>query len=745
MPCAHYRSFKSYKGEGFRRAGFLFEMTSKSRRAAMARQAREGSDPITHVYATAGGFEPSLTVTAFKDDSGITGSAGIVDVLKPTLSISADGDATADEYGQQPAILEITRTGTDLLTPLGFDLQTFGGTLGDDQLVGGDIEGDGAYALAEGDGKLDDAGQEITFPIGQAVETLYVYPLEDHTPRWTETVDITLAGASGGQDYTLASASPGSPPNTAAGVYVVNDDLYAWLDNGSDNDIFEGGLPADGGTLVPLVLDLPEEVRNGDEITLTDNAPTEADVYTTSDPGDTDTPILGDVSGTTVSEVTWTQGTDDTAPSGETTLWVEGISGSASINDISFEIYDSDAGCGSDGTASDPTLPQYDGDGVTPTYATTTVLDPSNGDADVSLAIMSLNDANPTEPAGNVDGLSREWLVGQIADLKVNVVGPFGTIEPIKVTWEIDGGFTPPSNVLLGYADSDSAAATIGLQGLSGPGEAGSELKFFWVTPSSDGSQYASHVVSVQVQAQAFFWRPQQQLAAETTFGVTEPVVNFSVTRSGATQGPGWFSNADGTFFGTVLGNAEGAGVGFSAQVQIPTDFDQDLPGQWKFVQMITMNATATLKLPTGESPQVHWSQNGISTLDTHDPYDVISGALVGEANAVFSTALGPAEMTDTPGNGFLLPDGGYVAQESYSANWSTYVMFQAPSAGADASMWVPVHVEAWNWSYSAAGLVAGFFKLFVIRNATGPAPTAGTVSNEPVWSLNTAAGVWTT
>jgi len=65
-------------------------------------------------------------------------------------------------------------------------------------------------------------------------------------------VDLTLSSS---DNYAV------DDDNSAAGCYVVNDDLYAWLDNGSDNDIFEGGTPADGGTIVPLVVDLPAETR----------------------------------------------------------------------------------------------------------------------------------------------------------------------------------------------------------------------------------------------------------------------------------------------------------------------------------------------------------------------------------------------------------------------------------------------------------------------------------------------------
>jgi len=664
--------------------------------------------------------------SAFKDNWGIEGRAGIAVVLTPTLSISADGDATADEYGQQPAILEITRTGTDLLTPLGFDLETFGGTLGDDQLVGGDIEGDGAYALAEADGKLDDAGQEITFPIGQAVETLYVYPLEDHTPRWTETVDITLAGASGDEDYTLASASPGSPPNTAAGVYVVNDDAYAWLDNGSDNDIFEGGLPADGGTLVPLVLDLPEEVRNGAQITLTDNAPTEADVYTMSDPGEDDTPILGNVDGTTVSAVTWTIGVSDDAPSGLTTLYVKGISGSESFNDINFSVGDTDAG------ATPLTLPQYSPPSPpsppppTPPAPATSVTAPTASATVITLTIDS--DNNPNSPPGtlqpDISGKTVNWLIGQMVDLQVHILGPTSLVHAATFNWDYPTGnvlrtyqihSTPPLRVPL--SNDDGGAWAPWHSGLTQP-----VLDFIWVSTSAAPPSYDADTITVHAANVPGF----PSLSASTTFDVYTPSSTVTVDQGKA----GVWVDSTGWNNGLGPSGAVPGGIYWTASVATPSaaGFVSGV-GEFNFVQLVKQNRQYT----TSGGTTIHSNFPGVWVLDNQEPYRAPNWDWFNAPGAsAWLSDGGPHTTGDGPADG-ALPLNGAWSRDVVQDSFETFLMY-LPPGGSVSSNWVPLQMEPWGFATSASFTnnhwvpTLGFFSY---QNIPGFAPQ----SSEPFWS----------
>ena len=663
--------------------------------------------PYTHVYATDGGFEPSLIASAFGDDLGITGTAGIVDVLKPTLSISADGDATALESGQQPAILEITRTGTDFLTPLKFEI-TSGGSLAD-QLDPHDVEGGRAFALVESDGELQEAGQEMTIPVGQATEMLYVYPLEDHTPRWTSTVDVTLSEATAGEDYTLASASPGSPPNSAAGVYVVNDDAYAWLGNGSDNDIFEGGSTADGGTLIPLVLDLPEEVRNGAEITLVDNAPTEADVYTSPDPGDSATPILGDVSGTTVSEITWTQGVSEDAPSGITTLWVEGISGSASINDISFVIYDSDAGCGADGTASDPTLPQYDGDGVTPTYATTSLSGDTNGATEMDVEIDLAENPNGG-PSGNISGDSSEvvnWLVGQMVTVDAVVHAPSSMLNGVQYQWT-----TPPGNVLERWVTDSTSATPVPISDDDGGafnaalGEPGihtglkqETLQFFWVSTSTGSSLFPDlDNVTLRVTIPG-----EEAFDASASFNVFAPLVSSQSISIGT---PGFLVTKNmGLFTGTTDVAGQDVGMALQAKVSMPHSFSgqgvfnilqldqltqtygdmEDAPGGGK-----TLVTYKTRYPATQSGLDYRWplNQSGGTDLSPINPFNSASGWNTSSVELHY--------YADSPG---MSPES--KGWTSYSSNeaFTDYIMFLPPGSQ---SQWVPLEYASWGYHLAA-------------------------------------------
>jgi hypothetical protein len=87
--------------------------------------------------------------------------------------------------------------------------------------------------------------------------------------------------------------------------------------------------------------------------------------------------------------------------------------------------------------------------------------------------------------------------------------------------------------------------------------------------------------------------------------------------------------------------------------------------------------------------------------------------------------------------------EGGYVADGTYSTLYSTYLMFLSPSVGADASFWVPVHVEQWHWSFTITGTANGNTHTFVVQNASGPSPAAGTVLQEPTWTQNSADGNW--
>jgi hypothetical protein len=142
----------------------------------------------------------------------------------------------------------------------------------------------------------------VTIPAGLTSRAIQITPLENGTPRWTQTVDMTLSDSS---DY-----NPGS--TTTGVVYIVNDDLSLYLGNGSNNIILDGSSDRTQDP-VALTLNFPTEERDGATVTLVDNAPTEADVWLAS-PSEGDSPVLGKVNGTYVSSYTWTEGSGSMPP-----------------------------------------------------------------------------------------------------------------------------------------------------------------------------------------------------------------------------------------------------------------------------------------------------------------------------------------------------------------------------------------------------------------------------------------------
>jgi hypothetical protein len=583
----------------------------------------------------------------------------------------------------------------------------------------------------DSDGRILDGS--VTIPAGANEADVIVYPLEDHTPRWTETVDITLTG--GSSDYAI------DDDNSAAGCYVVNDDLYAWLDNGSDNEILDGS--SNGETsLVPLVLDLPSEERDGAEIVLTDNAASEADVYTTADPGPGDQPILGDVDGTYISSVTWTVGVSGAAPLGETTFHVGGTNGSASLNDISFEVNDDDSRCGPDGTDTDPVAPQDEEEGDV--YATTTVSGSGNGATGISVEIFSLNDPNPDEPAGDVAGVQRDWLVGQMVDLEVSVLGPYAIESVGDVQWSIDGSTSPDTNVLYDYSDNNQTATQTPLYAIApnadGTGMREPEVKFFWVTSGS--SEDAVHTVSVQVKTFGL-WNDGPLSTVSTEFDVFEPTASLEVTGQSSTSAP-FINAADRKWtigLGTVGmpgGPAASGGIEETGSVQLPDDFTSDDPGQWKFVQLVTPQETETIARDI-QSRNFHNSLNGQTILDG-DPVGIFVGYNGPATIATGSTAV---TMTDSPTFLLQISANVYMSQVNTDDTFEDYLMFQPPS-GADKSAWVPVEYQDWYWSIDVSGTGVG---AYITNSARGPDPgdpfAVGSIGAEPLWTKSVKDIKW--
>jgi hypothetical protein len=279
-------------------------------------------------------YHPQVTVTNV--DGTFTGTGTVVVLDDPSTINLVPGTGVAYEAGESPDTLSVTRDGgdeTDSLVvsySLSSDLPTT------------------AYIVTDGDGQILDG--TVTIPEGDTEADIVVYPLEDDTPRWTESIDVSLEADTA--HYATGTA-------TEAIIDVVNDDLTAYVDNGSDNIIMygssDGSNDGQGALSHYLILSYPDEERDGAEVTLSVSNPDEVDVWTSSnpDPANGDEPILGtyvdptDGSTTTLSEVTWTYGTEDAPPAesgGKVTLWLGASDGDGNFADCGFTLSDDDSG-----------------------------------------------------------------------------------------------------------------------------------------------------------------------------------------------------------------------------------------------------------------------------------------------------------------------------------------------------------------------------------------------------------------
>jgi hypothetical protein len=208
---------------------------------------------------------------------------------------------------------------------------------------------------------------------------------------------------------------------------------------------------------------------SGTQVTLTTSAANEVDVWNSANPGTGDTPLLGG-SGQTSSS-TWTVGTD-TIPS---TLYVGATAGSGTVGDITFTL------------AIDP---PSGGTGPSATTQPATAVrveivaenDPNN------TGILNQDISNPANPI--------PWLVGQTAELMVDIQAPLAWINSASYQWSIPGSalfFYNPTQTSATM--TQSSATTTPLAPLNIPGgdespsigTSQSEVQFFWVYTNPAG------------------------------------------------------------------------------------------------------------------------------------------------------------------------------------------------------------------------------------------------------------------
>jgi len=616
-----------------------------------------------------------------------------------TASISAV-HGVAYEHNQVPDTYIVTRSGGNTSAPLAVNYS---------------LSGDDAseYKVADTSGNI--LSGSVTIPASATFSTIVITPVEDNLPEWTDTLKATLT-ASGGYDVSSTAGT--------ASIDIVNDNLGVTLGSGS-GDIVLQGSSAGSQNLVPLYLSIPGDIKDG--ATLTDSQPGEADVWTSSNPGSGTQPILGMVNGTATGSITWTYGVS-TLPSSP--LWVGGLAGSATVGDIVFSLSDSDAG-------------------ASPAPAHPTTNSASTRPAtNVAVTITSYNNPNDVgQPASlDVTGKTRDWLVGQMVDLKVNVAGPFPFMNVLPV---VNPDWTAPGNVLYNYVDNDQSATTtdlavnntnLGNGTFSNVGTKQAEVRFFWVD-DADGENYETQQVSVSgvLLGKAF--------TASTTFSVEEPISSLDATEQGNTalydpsQNPGKLG-----IWGTQLGDQRTTiggtphtptnGIQITGSVQVPTGF---AVGQWKVIQLAVFNRTATSYLVGGIDHGIKLPFNGLTVLDAGDPYRFFT---TGELqNAVFSTGAATQVFVDNPGIFFegvgVRRPNGNVTEETITAlsindAFSDYLMFKPPGD----SRWVPVADETWSWQVSVSR-PPGAAQYSYNSPPSGPeAASSPRSTTEPQWNV---------
>jgi hypothetical protein len=654
---------------------------------------------FNHTYDSPGGYTIQMMVMT---DQGTYAATTGVSVAPPIVSISHlywASVGVAYEQSQSPDWLLASRS-TPGEQPLTVNFST-GGTANSSE-----------YELTDANTGQILTGS-VTIPADTQFATIAVTALEDFTPAWTDTVDLTLGTST---QYTL------SPTATTAVTDIVNDDLGITLGFGSGNNVLVGSDEGKGD-LVPLFLNYPAKMENGAALTLSVSQPNEVALWTTSTPSGEDVPVLGN--GT--ASVVYVYGSDELPPA---TLWVGGLSHSTAMNDISFTFSDSDAG-----TTPTPAVP-----------TTNTVR--SKAATCVTVQLKEL-DANSQYTGADVSDLTQNWMVGQFVDLQADVGAPPG-VKARRFHWSV------PGNVLANYNDTDAQAVETTLAGSVTTsngmlyreitGTQRSEVKFFWVA-NTEGEAAETDQVSVVVGPVL-----GATVAESTTYNVEEPTSSFGV----APQGQGdtklhqppitaasWLELGD----RTVRPNPKD-GIDVASDVGMPANLAGLGAGQWKIVQLITVDRTAQTTFNGVAYNNLSLPTNNQSVLDWSDPYDefVIGGVSVPLPNPakpapapVFSTG-DPETMGDIPAVGLDPTDVVFpgaiglqhnvtLQEAKVSDVFGDYQMFKPPGD----SVWVPLNYQSWSWNaqVSLAGGQYGYVGL-----PSGPSPDDPNVAlSEPLWT----------
>ena len=378
------------------------------------------------------------------------------------------------------------------------------------------------------------------------------------------------------------------------------------LGDGSDGIILQGST---NGNLhrVPIDITIPPDQPTGSIVKLT--AANYGILKLWTNDGADAAPIGWDTG--TPGTVTWVVGTNNAPPD---EIWVGAIGGSTNMRDIHFSLSDSE---------------QADGGVFAPTVSVS-----SKSATAAMVKITSNNDPNPGEPTGDVTGRTRDWLVGQYAEMTATLEAPQAIRAGASYEWNV------PGRPYADYNPTDFTSTVAAVPLDSHTGAAYQKVKFFWDNTENDSGAVEENVrATVAVGGASYTSSTIFELFAPTTT-IPEDIQAGYVGKSRDGNSVGLYPNAG------MLN-----GIIFPASVTMPAPFT--LPGTWGFVQLIMDNHTWIQR----DGKVLLLPNTGVWALDNEFPYGVGTVGAHGEkvvnppydSNAGWSTNLAIGRFTDGP------------------------------------------------------------------------------------------------
>ena len=526
--------------------------------------------------------------------------------------------------------------------------------------------------------------------------------------QWAAFIDLhdgtgphagTASGsASGSLAFNLpAPIAPGSyqptitlydKGGTAAAVSTFTLDVWgAVIDKGEANDLL---LASSDGTQNPQPVTFYFPHPAGVGLTVTFGTTDAADDYLWP----TDSPVPGSIPLIGGNSTSYSL---SEAPSvSSATYWVGAINGNTKANVLQFKL-------SGQVTGTPPQLPP----GTQPVPVTQPVV--SGPASDGQLQILAESNPNGGQLGADVGDVARNWMVGQMVDLKANFLAPGGFPSAAKFHWgvPISGGVLHNYNPTITPTIStplrtDNGLAVLPNNGVSSTHNGLSQIEviFFW-TSTKDLVNPDTNPVSLSVSGIG---------TRTTTFKIFEPTVSNTSLKVG-TAG---IANGNWANVGLLRGARDPKNVDWGvvaiANVSVPTGF---APGVFNFLQLLhgtdtyfeAKDSTAyKSRFPASEDVlDLVWPLNQ----KFEDPFNSQDGWATGATHSWIDAPSAPT---------------GTKTSLTVNSAFSLYIMFRPPGQSV---CWVSLQIA--TWGYQLGVVDKGF-------------PTGYTYSSKPTDYGNKAA-----